>query len=173
MIRGLEALDYNKIRPNIFTIELPKPPIKTQLPIFQMHYACNLRNDIGDALWIANNWRLVPTLRHLKNSGVRGPMYQWVDCPSYLTVHDRHNFLKILDAYRSEFEIITSCEKYKEDLNNLGCMVSNYMIDNYDHKELSLFIDNIVEDAIKARDVYEKQMVGEFGLTNQDVIQSN
>lgn len=146
MIRGLEALNYINIRPNLFCIELPKPPIKTQLPIFQLFHSVNLRNDTGDCLWIANDWRLVPTLRHLERVGVRGPKYQWVDCPGYLSIHDRPNFLRILEAYRSEFPIIAGAAKYKEDLEGLGCIVTN-LIDGYDPQQINNFIDGVINES--------------------------
>ena len=135
LLENLGQLDYNMFRPAIFTIQPPNPPIQCSLPILQMYCATNLRNDKMPCIYFANNWRLNRTLRYLQQIGVKGKFYQYVDCPSYLYPNERNNFINILSEYRCEFPIITGATKYKEDLENLGCVVTS-VINNYDSKEL-------------------------------------
>ena len=139
LIKSLEALD-ERFSPQIFCQEIAKPPVLTQLPIYPMYHAQNLRNDGPKAIWFANNWRCLAALRNLAKYNVCCNKYFYVDCPSYLYVHERRYFLNILEAYRNEFEIITSCKKYHDDLVNLGCNVLSDTIDNYNHEQLSQFV---------------------------------
>lgn len=124
----------NHISPQIYCQNIPKPPVSCVFPIFPLHYINNNRHDKIPMVCFINSWRLINVQLNIKK-------FLWVDCPEFLYPLERHNFINILSAYRSPIEIITSCHKYQLLLRNLGCMVSNTIICDYNSELIAKFIE--------------------------------